>query len=242
MARSGAGWAGRLRRSGLARAVMARLGAGYVRLVHATTRWQVSGAEHRDRLAAAPGGFIAAFWHGRLFLAPMMVPAGREGVAMISNNRDGALITAVAARFGARAVRGSSFDRRKGRAKGAATAYRAALAELARPATVLGVTPDGPRGPRERAQAGVAHLSIAAGCPVLPAAFATRRAVRFGSWDRFLLPLPFGRGAIVYGPPLMPPAPGDATALERHHAAIEAALAAATAEADRLCGRPGPVS
>ena len=159
-------------------------------------------------------------------------------VAMISNNRDGAMIAAVAARFGAEAVRGSSFDRRKRRAKGAAAAYRAALGVLSGARAVLGVTPDGPRGPRMRAQAGVAHLAIASGRAVMPVAISARPAWMARSWDRFLLPLPFARTVVVYGAPLAPP---SADAVEGHRAAIETALNAVTAEADRICGRAPPV-
>ena len=217
-------------RPGIGLALLARIGALYVRLVHATTRWEVRGQTNLD--AAAGSAVIAAFWHGRLFLSPMMKPPGRRRVAMISHNRDGTMIAALAARFGVSAVRGSTHDRRKGRDKGGAAAYRAALARLADPATILAVTPDGPRGPRMRAAAGVARLARASGCPVLPVAFSTRRGRVLRSWDRFLLPFPFGRGVKIYGPLILP---GDGD--EAVRAAIEAALTAVTDEADRACGR-----
>ena len=237
MRRRSAGWTGRLRRSGVLRALLARLGAGYLRLAYATTRWRRLGSEDLRAVDVRPGAFIAAFWHGRLALSPLLVPAGRTGVAMISSNRDGALIAAIAARFGAEAVRGSSFDRRKGRDKGGGAAYRAARAALEREDVVLGVTPDGPRGPRMHAAPGVARLSVASGAPVLPVAFSLRGGVLVGSWDRFLLPLPFGRGAIVYGPALEAPGSQDEAAIEHHRAAIERALIAVTTEADRACRR-----
>jgi lysophospholipid acyltransferase (LPLAT)-like uncharacterized protein len=214
-----------------------RLLAGYVRLVGATTRWEEIGAAHLDALIAEERGFIAGLWHGRLFMTPLMAPPEWRRVAVISNNRDGDLIAALVARFGAGAVRGSSFDRRKGRQKGGAAAYRAGLAELATPRTVLGVTPDGPRGPRMHAEPGIARLSAGAGAAVLPVAFSVRWGVVLGSWDAFLLPLPFGRGVKVYGPPLRPPEPAGPAELDRYRAAIEAAITGATETADRACGR-----
>lgn len=236
MTRSGGGLAGRLRRSGLGRAALVWLAAGYLWLVARTLRWEVRGAAHLDGLARRPSAFLAAFWHGRIALSPLLAPEGRKVIAMISSNRDGAMIAAVAERFGVGAVRGSSFDRRKRRAKGATGAYRAALAVLERPEAILAVTPDGPRGPRMRAQSGIAHLSIASGRPVLPFAVSVRWGRVFRSWDRFLLPFPFARAVAVYGPPLPPPEDGEA-GLERHRAAIEAALNAVTSEADRAVGR-----
>ncbi len=95
-----------------------------------------------------------------------------------------------------------------------------------------------------RAQAGAAQLSIETGCPVQPVTFSTRWGCVLGSWDRFLLPFPFGSGAWIWGEALRPPAGDDPAAAERYLAEIEAALTGITDRADRLCGRatiaPGP--
>lgn len=234
----GAGALRWLRHSPRGRWVGARLAAGYIRLVTRTTRWTVLGRENLDALLARGGGFIPSIWHGRLFMSATFAPPGRKTVAMISNNRDGDLIAAVVARFDVTAVRGSTYDHAKQRDKGGAEAFHGAYAELCNHAAVVAITPDGPRGPRMRAQPGVAALSIATGAPVLPVAFSVRRGLTLGSWDRFLLPLPFGRGVILYGPPQQPPAPGDPAALAAHLAAIEAATTAVTDQADDLCARP----
>jgi len=247
-ARSGAGIAGRVRRSGLARAAVAHLGAAYVRLVDATTRWTLEGRQALDEAVGDRSrGFICAVWHGRLFITPTWVIADRECLAMISNNRDGDLIAALVARFGIGTVRGSSHDRAKGRNKGGAGAFRDARVALAERRAAVVMTPDGPRGPLMRAQSGIAQLSIATGCPVLPAAFSSSAGRVMASWDRFLVPRPFGRGAQVFGPLLEPPPPGairDPEAVEAHRVAIERAVTAATVRADALCGRaatmPGP--
>ncbi|MEM1344999.1 MAG: lysophospholipid acyltransferase family protein [Pseudomonadota bacterium] len=239
--RSGAGWLGRLRRVQGLRGRLAWLMAGYIRLVARTTRWQIEGAEHHRAVLAGQHGVIAAVWHGRLFLSPTWAEPGRTSIAVISNNRDGALIAAIVARFGIEAVRGSTADRRKGRDKGGAVAFQDARAALNEQRALVCITPDGPRGPRMRAQPGVAALAMATGCPVIPVGFSCRWAVCLGSWDRFLLPLPFGRGALVWGAPLSPPTEG---ALSPYRATIEAAITTATERADRLCARtptpPGP--
>ena len=223
----------RVRHSALLRGIVARLGAGYIRLVMATGRWQVVGAEHRAAMVDAGQSFIGVFWHGRLCIAPALPPGGWRGVAMISANRDGDLITAVVDRFGIETVRGSSYDRAKGRDKGGAEAYQAALEALANGPTILGITPDGPRGPRMRAQKGAAMLALETGAEVVPIAFSARPARMFRSWDRFLLPMPFSRGVTVYGAPIKP---GDEDA-DSLTARIEAALTEVTQEADRLAGR-----
>mgnify|MGYP006281721493 FL=1 len=180
---------------------------------------------------------IAAFWHGRLFFSPLLAPPGRRTVAMISNNRDGDLIAAAAAILGVDSVRGSTaHPGKRDKDKGGREAFAAGRAALEAGA-VLAITPDGPRGPRMRAQPGVAALSAAAGAPVVPIALSTAHGRVLRSWDRFLLPIPFDRGALLYGAPLPPPDPEDPAAVEAHRAAIEDRLTALAAEADRLMGR-----
>jgi lysophospholipid acyltransferase (LPLAT)-like uncharacterized protein len=142
------------------------------------------------------------------------------------------------ARFGVEAIRGSTTDPRKRfRDKGGSVAFTAALAAL-HTGAVVAITPDGPRGPRMKAQPGVAALSIAAQVPVLPVAFSTRRGRMLRGWDRFLLPMPFDRGVLVYGPPIAPPPRGSSdAATEDHRLTIETAITDVTRQADRLAGR-----
>ncbi len=227
----------RVRGARAARGALARLGAGYIRLLRRTMRWRIEGRQHFDALLAEGPGFVASIWHGRLLMSPTLAPPGRLACAMISQNRDGDLIAAVVGRFGIRAIRGSTRDRAKGRDKGGAQALHAACAAIRDERAVVAITPDGPRGPRMRAQPGVARIAVDTGAAVLPVAFSARTGWLTGGWDRFLVPLPFSRGAEVYGAPLRPPPPGDAEAEARFLAEIEAATTAVTERADRLCGR-----
>ncbi len=233
-----------LRHSKTGRAAAARLGALYIRLVNGTTRWRIEGRERYDRLLAEGTGVIVVMWHGRLFMSPYFGDRQRRTVAMISNNQDGELITGIVGRFGIHSVRGSTYDRGKARDKGGLRAYVGARRELRRERAIIGMSPDGPRGPRMRAQVGAAQLAIETRCPVQPVAFSTRWGRVLASWDRFLLPFPFGPGVQIWGEPLLPPPEGDPEAAEDYLRRIETALTEITDRADALCGRepvqPGP--
>lgn len=208
-----------------------------MRVCWATTRWHVEGQEHHDSVLARGGPIITAFWHGRLFYSPFLAPPGRRTVAMISNNHDGELISAIVGRFKVASVRGSTHDPRKPtRDKGGNSGFTAALAELAAD-SVLAITPDGPRGPRMRAMPGVSTLAATAQAPVLPWAISTRRGRLARSWDRFLIPRPFDIGILIYGEPLPPPSANDPVAIEAHRAQVEASITRLTQEADRRMGR-----
>jgi len=99
----------------------------------------------------------------------------------------------------------------------------------------MAITPDGPRGPRMRAGPGAVKLARAAGAPLLPLGWSTTNAIVFKSWDRFFLPLPFGRGVIIWGEPVQVPAEADRDALEQARARLEAVLVKANQDADAAC-------
>ncbi len=209
----------------------------YIWLVARSTRWTLTGREGWDALVAKPEGFVCTTWHGRLFLSPTYAPPDKRSVAMISTSRDGDLIAGIVGRWGVAAVRGSSHDHAKRKAKGGAEAYVAAASELSRNGALVAITPDGPRGPRMRAQEGAARLAMAQGAPVVAVGFSVRWGWHLRSWDRFLLPLPFGRGAVVYSAPRLPPAENSPQVLARFCLALEEDLNDVTNRADDICGR-----
>ena len=221
-----------LRRPALQSALAVLLGR-YLSLALATTRWTLHGAEHvAPHIAGRPA--IFAFWHERL---PVMLAlwrlARRQGSrtrtnVLVSRHSDGRLIGVLVRRLGVEVVHGSTA--RDGQDRGGAAGLRVMLERLAAGEHVV-LTPDGPRGPRRVAAAGVAQLAALSGMPVLPCAAQTSRRRCLRSWDRMVLPLPFGRGVIVCGPPLTF---GRAEA-EASLPAIAAALTAAADRADRLC-------
>ncbi len=228
----------RLLRSEAAQAAVASLVGAYIGFALRTTRWTVRGEAH---LAAPCAGrpVLAAFWHERLPLSPALwshvraraVPGLRMHV-LVSRHRDGRFFASLIRRFGVEVVHGST-ERPGGRGaagKGGASALRALVGVVAGGGLVA-ITPDGPRGPRRQAAAGIARLAALTGAPVLPFSAQTTRRIVLHSWDRMVLPLPFGRGVVVCGPPIRVPRAGWQATLP----AIEAALTLAAGEADRLC-------
>ena len=76
--------------------------------------------------------------------------------ALVSQHRDGRFIGAIMRRFGILPIFGSS-------TRGGAAGLRNLLAML-RQGDLIGITPDGPQGPRRRAALGVAQLAALAAC------------------------------------------------------------------------------
>ncbi|WP_051881312.1 lysophospholipid acyltransferase family protein [Parvularcula oceani] len=217
-------------------AVLPPLVAGYIRLVHGTVRWERIGDEHHRALIGSGQPFICAFWHSRLLMMPVIkAEQGRDFRMLISEHRDGEVIARVIGHFGIDTARGSAADpRKRDKNKGGAAALKA-LISSGREGRNTGITPDGPRGPRQRAQPGIAQLARLSGLPVLPMSYSVRRARFLGSWDRFLLPLPFSRGVFAFGEPVRIGGRGP-EALERGRTEIEEELNRITAACDRMMG------
>jgi hypothetical protein len=222
-----------LRSKAVLRAAVAVI-AAYIRLVYATSRWRAVGAEHPEAFWRTGRPYVGAFWHGRLLMMPRTWQGRGAAHVLISQHRDGELIARAIAHFGLSSIRGST--RSGERQKGGGAAIRALLKALKAGETVF-VTPDGPRGPRMRASEGLVHVARLSGCPILPTAAAVSRRRIMGSWDRFILPLPFARGVFIWGPPISVPRDADEAAVAAARQALEDALNAITAEADRMCGQ-----
>jgi len=218
----------RVLRSRLGLALVAWLFARCTGLVYATSRWQTLGREEADALLGAGRPFIVAFWHGRLMMAPQGWRAEPVMHVVVSRHRDGESIARAVRHLGVATIRGS-------RTRGGAAALRASL-RLLREGGYLGITPDGPRGPRMRVQPGIIALARLSGVPIVPATYAVSRRRVAGSWDRFVIALPFSRGIYLWGQPIHVAADADEAALERARLLLEERLNALTADADRMVG------
>lgn len=215
----------RILKSDGVRRVLCRAAALYIRLVWATGRWTVENAP--TRYWDSGETFVLAFWHGHIMMMVYSWTPRRQMNMLISQHRDGQLIADTVAPFGIRSIAGSS-------SKGGAGALRQ-MVKLLKGGEYVGITPDGPRGPRMHASEGVVATARMAGVPVIPCAFSCRRRKQARSWDRFQIALPLSRGVILWGEPI--PVPRDAD-LEAKRAEVEAALTALTHEAERRMGHP----
>ncbi len=220
------------------RRVLCWLGAQYIRLAYATGRWTVVGGESPRRFWDDGKPFILCFWHGRLLMMPYCWDRRRPISMLISRHPDGQIIARTVGHFGIDTVAGST-------TRGGAAALRTMLRAL-KTGGYVGITPDGPRGPRLRAGDGAVIVARLSGAPIIPATYGISRRRVLGTWDRFIFALPFGRGVLMWGDPIHVDRGADADALETARRQVEDGLNAITAEADRLCGctpvEPAPVA
>ncbi len=164
-----------------------------IRFLYYTNRTEILGGEHPQNVWNRGEYVVFSSWHDQLLMM-IMIYRGPGVKILISSSKDGELIAKTMSYFGQTAVRGSS-------SRGGRAAFKKLLS-LCREKVDLGFTPDGPRGPRHELKDGIVELARLSGRPIVPMTFVCSRGHRFKSWDRFLLPYPFGRGVYSYGQPL----------------------------------------
>ena len=207
------------------RRILCFLGAGYIRLVYATSRWRVIGDAAPQRFWDDKKPFILAFWHGRLLMMPYCWPRTKPIYMLTSQHRDGRIISDTVGYFGIHTIAGST-------TRGGAAAVRTMLRRLAE-GTCVGITPDGPHGPRMRAGDGFINIARLSGVPIIPATYAVNRRRLLNSWDRFIVAHPFSRGVILWGDPIVIERDQDVEAARKQ---IEDSLTALCDQADAMVG------
>jgi len=131
--------------------------------------------------------FIMACWHGELLMIPYAYTKYRKTPnvkLMISDHFDGSLIAYTLSKFGFGTVRGSS-------TRNAAKALIASIREL-RAGSDLGITPDGPKGPRHVVADGIVVMAQKASVNIVLVEIKPSAYWQLNSWDKFIIPKPFG--------------------------------------------------
>lgn len=226
----------RFMRSNAAQKSLGFLIAAYMVFVKYTTRWSVERIEGVQPIIDRGQGVIALTWHSRfLMLNSAWKKSWQLPHVLISRSSDGAIVAHCSHFLGLKTIRGSSRKMNSDRAKGGAKASRGIVSAIEGGGCVV-ITPDGPRGPRQRLQDGALRLARLTGAPILPCTFSVKNRIQFKSWDRFVWPLPFGRGKIIWGTPIYIEAECDEATLEALREKIETEMNLFLSQADSALG------
>ena len=219
-------------RSALIQSALAYLFAAYMRLSISTMRWTHIDRERAQGVWKSEGGAMLCLWHDRISLSPASWPKeAQECRALISLSADGEFIAKAMALVGFPAIRGSSQKKSdSAKSKGGMAAFRD-MAKWINSGGAVAITPDGPRGPAHLMAEGTPMLARLTGAPVLFVGLACSPCIRLGSWDKAVLPIPFGKAAMVWDGPFQLDGKIDAAALALDWAAR---LTAVTERAEAL--------
>jgi hypothetical protein len=213
----------------------------YMSLLSHTLRWKVEGIEHlRARWEGPEGkkGWVAATWHSRILLMPMVQIIFRPKwpkpphppTLMVSPSKDGEFTRRAGIWLGLHIIRGSASGR-SDKSKRGVSAAREAM-EVMHKGGGMVITIDGPRGPAETVGMGTIKLAQQMGTPIIIYGLSAH-AKRLDTWDHMLWPRPFARAAVVVLPAIETSKKMDSEELRLR---VENALKEATRRADELCG------
>jgi lysophospholipid acyltransferase (LPLAT)-like uncharacterized protein len=190
-----------------------RVGGVLIRLLSFTWRITTVGREEFERVRNSGRSVIITFWHGQIL--PHVVQHRTPATVLISDHRDGEIITQIVRGYGLAAVRGST-------SKGGARALLQ-LARTLKDGLDIAITPDGPRGPRRSFAPGAVILAQRTGAPLMLMGSHSSRTWRLKTWDQIEVPKPFAKITVIYAPPIYV-APSDARELPAEVERITAKL------------------
>jgi len=194
----------------------------------ATVRVTFVNRQIPERLQAEGENYLYAFWHGRQFL--LLYQHRHSGTVLPSSeSRDGEIQTMILKRFGYGVVRGSS------KRKGAQALL--GLVENLRAGKNIALAVDGPRGPLHEVKPGLTYLAGKLNKQIVPVVTSAKRFwILEKIWDKYLLPMPFTRGVVLYGEPISVSGTAEHE-LELKRAEVQSALNRMMTEADRYFSR-----
>ncbi len=155
----------------------------------------INGEEHLLNLINSGKPIMVCVWHGRLLFPSWYIRLKTTNLhAIASRHTDAEIMARILNNWGYRLIRGST---RKG---GKAVVQK--MAAVFKSAGIVAVTNDGPKGPPRIAKAGSTGLALKYNVQIITITGSATKYWQMKSWDRFMLPKPFGKIQLVVSPPL----------------------------------------
>jgi hypothetical protein len=206
------------------------IGLLIVKVISSTYTIRIVGTEIEKNVLKKKQVPIYASWHQRFFPGITLFAARKPIAIMISQSRDGELISGIVNLLGWRPVRGSS-------SRGGRDALRE-IKTLVHKGYKVGHIVDGPRGPLGIVKPGLLLIAQISGAPIIPTITSAERKWVFNSWDRFVIPKPFSRVIFRFGDEIYVPIKLQGTAFEEKRSSIENTLKKLYVETDSLWKDP----
>lgn len=159
-----------------------------------TVRIKVLGCEHVDKLRSGNNNFVLGFWHGTM-LIPWFLHREKNFAALVSQSKDGEILTRVLKKWNYKVARGSSNMGGKEALK--------ILLQQADENYSIAITPDGPTGPPRVMKPGAVIAAKKKSIPLVLIGIAHEKKYQLRSWDKFEIPKPFSKVIAVYSEPIL---------------------------------------
>ena len=177
------------------------VGALYIYIVYVSSQKTFINKDNFDKLILENKSFIYALWHDQLLLSPFTWQTKNRIDILISKHKDGDIIADLVKYHGFNSIRGSTNNPSKVKEKNTISSIRKIIKTL-KANVSIGITPDGPRGPRHKVSEGTINIARISNKKILPMALAYKEQWVLNTWDKFIIPKPFNKICIVWGDPI----------------------------------------
>lgn len=171
---------------------------GYIQLVYLTSKKSFIGQEAIHNSAKENKPIIISIWHNRLMMAAFFakktnsIYKNYKFMSLASKHGDGRFVGKVMAKFNIISILGSTIDPKNPQRGISYSSLKQIITGL-KNNQCLGITPDGPRGPNQKINSEIISIARLSGSPIACCSIAYSRYIEMNSWDKFKLPLPFGK-------------------------------------------------
>ena len=156
--------------------------------------------------------FILAFWHGQLMTFSYTWKINKKLNILASSHSDG--------RFGASIAKYFKLNNIPISSDGNNLSLRP-IFKILNSNNYIAITPDGPRGPKEKVSEGIIKIAKISKVPIIPVGFGSSKNFCLKSWDSFLITLPFSKCRIVWGDSITIPENLEDKEIEKYKKLIE---------------------
>ena len=165
----------------------------YIRAVNLTSSIQFENESIPKQFWNNDKPFILAFWHSQLMMIGFAWKKKQNVNILASSHSDG--------RFGAIVGKYFNLNNIQTSEKNKSVSLRS-IFKLLNDNNYIGITPDGPRGPKEIVSEGIIKIAKTSKVPIIPIGFWSSKNFKLKSWDSFLITLPFSKCSFVWNKPL----------------------------------------
>ena len=187
----------------------------YIRAVNFTSSIQFENESIPKQFWNNDKPFILAFWHSQLMMIGFSWKKNKNVNILASGHSDGRFGAIVGKYFNLNSIQTSK--------KNKSISLRS-IFKLLNDNNYIGITPDGPRGPKEIVSEGIIKIAKTSKVPIIPIGFWSSKNFKLKSWDSFLITLPFSKCSFVWNEPLEIPYGTDESKLQHYQNLLEKKL------------------
>ena len=191
---------------------LALIASGYIYLVRYTSIINVKNSEEAASFWRKNEPFILAFWHSQLMMITFSWKSKKKLNILASGHSDGRFGSLIAKYLKSNNIPTSNSNKKKSLRP---------IFELLKNKDYIAITPDGPRGPKEKVSEGIIKIARKTNSTIIPIGFWSSKNYSLKSWDSFLITLPFSKCSFVWGDPLKIPNEIKDNEIEKYQKILE---------------------